>query len=156
MAYLAKAKACEPMIKKILVVCVGNICRSPTAEALLQQKLAGKGITVSSAGLGALVDKPVDASAAQVMAAAGLTLPEHRARQVTPEMLHAADLILAMEQRHLQKLHSLAPETRGKALLIGKWLDNAEVPDPYRQQLPAFEHVFKVLDKATTAWLRYL
>ncbi|WP_321351601.1 low molecular weight protein-tyrosine-phosphatase [Halopseudomonas oceani] len=144
------------MIKKILVVCVGNICRSPTAEALLQRKLASKGIAVSSAGLGALVGKPVDSSAAQVMAAAGLALPDHQARQLTPAMLHEADLILAMESRHLQKIHSLAPEARGKALLLGKWLDNAEVPDPYRQQLPAFEHVFKIMDKATDAWLRYL
>lgn len=144
------------MIKKILVVCVGNICRSPTAEALLQRKLAEKGIAVSSAGLGALVGKPVDSSAAQVMASAGYALPEHQARQITPAMLREADLILTMEQGHLKKIHSLAPEARGKALLIGKWLDNAEVPDPYRQQLPAFEHVFKVLDKATDAWLRYL
>lgn len=144
------------MIKKILVVCVGNICRSPTAEALLQHKLASKGISVSSAGLGALVGKPVDATAAQVMASAGLALPEHKARQLTADMLHDADLVLAMEQRHLQQIHKMAPQARGKALLLGKWLDNAEVPDPYRQQLPAFEHVFKVMDKATDAWLRYL
>ena len=59
------------MFKSILVVCVGNICRSPTGEALLISKLEGRGIEVSSAGLGALVGKPVDTTAAQVMAAAG-------------------------------------------------------------------------------------
>ncbi|KAA0690828.1 low molecular weight phosphotyrosine protein phosphatase [Halopseudomonas laoshanensis] len=144
------------MIKSILVVCVGNICRSPTAEALLQAKLGNKGIKVSSAGLGALVDKPVDATATEVMSAAGYSLPVHKARQLTPAMLREADLILAMESRHIQSIHAMAPESRGKTLLVGKWLDGREVPDPYRQQLPAFEHVFKMLDQATDAWLPYL
>lgn len=144
------------MIKSILVVCVGNICRSPTAEALLQAKLADKGIKVSSAGLGALVDKPVDATATEVMTANGYALPEHKARQLTSSMLREADLILAMETRHIQSIHAMAPESRGKTLLIGKWLEGREVPDPYRQQLPAFEHVFRMLDQATDAWLTYL
>ena len=144
------------MFKSILVVCVGNICRSPTGEALLIKKLEGRGIQVSSAGLGALVGKPVDATAAQVMAAAGYELPEHQARQLTAEMLREADLVLAMEPKHLQSIHSMAPEARGKTFLFGKWSDNREVPDPYRQQLPAFEHVFKILDESATAWLPYL
>lgn len=144
------------MIKSILVVCVGNICRSPTAEALLKAKLADKGIKVSSAGLGALVDKPVDATATEVMTSNGYELADHKARQVTSSMLHEADLILAMEARHIQLIHAMAPESRGKTLLIGKWLEGREVPDPYRQQLPAFEHVFRMLDKATDAWLPYL
>ncbi len=144
------------MFKSILVVCVGNICRSPTGEALLKGKLEGRGIEVSSAGLGALVGKPVDATAAEVMAAAGYHLPDHQARQLTPDMLRAADLVLAMEQKHLESIHSMAPEARGKTFLFGKWSDNREVPDPYRQQLPAFEHVFRLLDEAATAWLPYL
>ena len=144
------------MFKSILVVCVGNICRSPTGEALLKAKLAGRDIHVSSAGLGALVGKPVDAKAAQVMAAAGYALPDHQARQLTPDMLREADLVLAMEQKHVQSIHSLAPEARGKTFLFGKWSNNLEVPDPYRQQLPAFEHVFKVIDSAADAWLPYL
>ncbi|PCC98419.1 MULTISPECIES: low molecular weight protein-tyrosine-phosphatase [Halopseudomonas] len=144
------------MIDSILVVCVGNICRSPTAEALLKAKLEGSGITVSSAGLGALVDKPLDATATQVLEAAGYSLPEHKARQITSSMLRQAGLILAMEQRHIQSIHAMAPEARGKTLLLGKWLNNCEVPDPYRQQLPAFEHVYRILDEATSAWLPYL
>ncbi|MDX9738299.1 MAG: low molecular weight phosphotyrosine protein phosphatase, partial [Azonexus sp.] len=63
------------MFKSILVVCVGNICRSPTGEALLKSKLQGRGIEVTSAGLGALVGKPVDSTAAEVMATAGYSLP---------------------------------------------------------------------------------
>ena len=144
------------MIRSILVVCVGNICRSPTAQALLQSKRTGSNIRVTSAGLGALVDKPVDATAAEVMQAAGYALPDHQARQLTPEMLREADLVLAMENRHLQSIHAMAPQARGKTMLLGKWLDNAEIPDPYRQQRPAFEHVFRVIERATDAWLHYL
>ena len=144
------------MIRSILVVCVCNICRSPTAQALLQSKLTGSNIRVTSAGLGALVDKPVDATAAEVMQAAGYALPDHQARQLTPDMLREADLVLAMENRHLQSIHAMAPQARGKTMLLGKWLDNAEIPDPYRQQRPAFEHVFRVIERATDAWLHYL
>ena len=144
------------MFKSILVVCVGNICRSPTGEALLISKLEGRNIQVSSAGLGALLGKPVDATATQVMAAAGYQLPEHSARQLTADMLRESDLVLVMEQKHLQSVHAMAPEARGKTFLFGKWTDNCEVPDPYRQQLPAFEHVFRILDKAADAWLPYL
>lgn len=144
------------MIKSILVVCVGNICRSPTAQALLQSKLADAKIRVTSAGLGALVDKPVDTTAAEVMQAAGYALPAHKARQLTTDMLREADLILAMENRHLQSIHAMAPQARGKAMLLGKWVDNAEIPDPYRQQRPAFEHVFHIMERAADAWLPYL
>lgn len=144
------------MFKSILIVCIGNICRSPTGEALLKSKLEGKNIQVSSAGLGALVGKPVDATATQVMEAAGYQLPDHQARQLTPDMLRAADLVLVMENKHLQAVHSMVPEARGKSFLFGKWLDNCEVPDPYRQQLPAFEHVFRILDEASSAWLPYI
>lgn len=144
------------MFKSVLVVCVGNICRSPTGEALLKSKLAGRGIEVSSAGLGALTGKPVDTTAAQVMAAAGYQLAEHQARQLTSQLLREHDLILVMEQKHLQSVHSIAPEARGKTFLFGKWIGDQEVPDPYRQQLPAFEHVFRIMDKAADAWLPYL
>ena len=144
------------MFKSILVVCVGNICRSPTGEALLKHRLVNKNIKISSAGLGALVGKPVDATAAELLDSAGYSLPDHQARQLTPQMLREADLVLAMEQRHLQSIHSLAPEARGKTFLFSKWSDGRDVPDPYRQQRPAFEHVFKILDKSATAWLPYL
>ena len=144
------------MINSILVVCIGNICRSPTAEALLQTKLAASGISVSSAGLGALVGKGVYATAAAVMADHGHQLPEHRARQLTPDMIQHADLVLTMEYKHIQAIHAMAPHARGKTMLLGKWLGDTEVPDPYRQQRPAFEHVFRILDQACDAWLPYL
>lgn len=145
------------MFNRILVVCVGNICRSPIGEYLLRHKLAHRpGVIIESAGIGALVDKPVDPTALGVLEEHSLDATEHLARQVTQSMLASADIILAMEEGHLRKLHSMAPQIRGKAFLLGKWTDNTEVPDPYRQQRPAFEHAYKLIDQATTAWLKYL
>lgn len=145
------------MFNNILVICVGNICRSPTAEYVLKEKLANKpGVNVSSAGLGALVNKPVDPTALAIMQEHGIDASAHRARQVTTDMLAGADLVLAMEPKHLDQLHKMAPQIRGRAFLLGKWLDDRSVPDPYRQQRPAFEHAWKLIEQATDAWLKYL
>ena len=104
------------MFNNILVVCVGNICRSPMAEYLLKARLpADSGKQVHSAGIGALVDKPADATAQELLQEQGIDASPHRARQVTQEMLARADLILAMEDGHLKRLHEIAPQIRGRA-----------------------------------------
>ena len=145
------------MFKNILVVCVGNICRSPMGEYLLRHKLSHKpDMTIESAGIGALVDKPADETARQILLENGIDASNHKARQVTKDMLAQADLILAMEEKHLKHLYAMAPQVRGKAFLMGKWLDNQPVPDPYRQQRPAFEHAYKLIDQASDAWLKFL
>lgn len=144
------------MFHNILIVCVGNICRSPAAEALLKHRLNGDGLSISSAGIGALVGKPMDKTAHEVLQDHGLELITHRARQVDSAMLHQADLILAMEQSHIQHIRQIAPEVHGKTFLIGKWLDYTEIPDPYRQSKPAFDHVHSLLTQSVESWLPYL
>lgn len=145
------------MFKNILVICVGNICRSPMAQYLLRHKLSHKpDMTIESAGIGALVDKPADETAQAILLENGIDASNHRARQVTKDMLGKADLILAMEEKHLKHLYAMAPQVRGKAFLMGKWLDDQPIPDPYRQQRPAFEHAYKLIDQATDAWLKFL
>lgn len=144
------------MFDNILVVCVGNICRSPTAEALLKHRLQGSSKHIHSAGLGALVGNPVDPTATSIMMETGILQADHKARQVTDDMLHKADLVLVMENRHLKTVNTISPESRGKTFLIGKWLGDLEIPDPYRQQREAFDHVYRLLDEAVTAWLPYL
>lgn len=144
------------MFQNILIVCVGNICRSPAAEALLAHKLEGKGLMISSAGIGALVGNPMDKTAHEVLNDHGMEHTSHRARQVDSEMLHRADLILVMEQSHVQHIRQIAPEVHGKTFLLGKWLDDTEIPDPYRQSKPAFEHVHSLLTQSVESWLPYL
>ncbi|WP_019341622.1 low molecular weight protein-tyrosine-phosphatase [Stutzerimonas stutzeri] len=144
------------MFQNILIVCVGNICRSPAAEALLTHKLENKGLTISSAGIGALVGNPMDKTAHEVLNDHGIEHTAHRARQVDSEMLHRADLILVMEQSHIHHIRQIAPEVHGKTFLLGKWLDDTEIPDPYRQSKPAFEHVHSLLTQSVESWLPYL
>lgn len=144
------------MFDSILVVCAGNICRSPTAEYVLKSKLECKNITVSSAGLTALEGKSADATAKQIAAPHGINMDEHQGRQLNANIVAQNSVILVMEQRHLTDLCSRYPEARGKTFLLGKWLGDKEIPDPYRQSLEAFEHVYELIDSACSAWQKYL
>lgn len=144
------------MFKRVLTVCIGNICRSPTAEYLLRERLASRDVQLSSAGLGALVDHPMDALALQVLAEHGIDGTPHRASQLTPAMLRAADLVLGMEQSHVDAMVRLAPEARGKIFMLDEWLQRRDIPDPYRQQRPAFDQVYSMITQGVDSWLRYL
>lgn len=142
------------MFDSILVVCVGNICRSPTGERLLKNLLPNK--KIASAGLGALVDKPADATAADVALTHGTSLEGHKARQLTAEMCREYDLILVMEKGHIDLVCRLAPEVRGKTMLYGHWLQQREIADPYKQSREAFEFVYGLLDKSAQKWVHAL
>ena len=144
------------MFKNILFVCVGNICRSPSAEVMLRQAVIGKGIQVSSAGLGALVDHGIDATAQQLLVEQGLDGSAHRARQISNAILAQADLVLTMERKHVRRIAEIAPEASGKTFLLGKWQQEREIPDPYRQQRPAFEHVYRLMADGIQSWSRHL
>ncbi|MGN6512516.1 MAG: low molecular weight protein-tyrosine-phosphatase [Lysobacteraceae bacterium] len=144
------------MIERILVVCVGNICRSPMAEVLLRERLRGRGVVVESAGLAALAGRPVDPDAAAVLAARGLAADAHVARKLTPEMIAAADLVLAMDPRQLSAVRAIAPQARGKTFLLGKWIDEADVPDPYGKPREAFEQAFALIERAVDGWVARL
>ena len=142
------------MFNSILVVCVGNICRSPTGERLLQQLLPEKHI--SSAGVGALVGHPMDELAAEIAVQHGLDPNGHVARQLTPEICKQADIILAMSTRNIEEICQISPESRGKAMLYGRWIGDTEIPDPYRREWIVYEQAFELLDEGARAWLRAL
>ncbi|OWQ52035.1 phosphotyrosine protein phosphatase [Stenotrophomonas maltophilia] len=144
------------MFKNILFVCVGNICRSPSAEVMLRQEIEGKDIQVSSAGLGALVDHGIDATAQELLVEHGLHGGGHRARQITKAILARSDLVLAMERKHVRRIAEIVPEASGKTFLLGKWQQEREIPDPYRQQRPAFEHVYRLMAEGVQSWARHL
>jgi len=142
------------MFNSILVVCVGNICRSPTGERLLQQLLPGKDIT--SAGVGALVGHPMDELAAEIVVQHGLDPSGHVARQLTPDICKQADIILTMSNRNIEEICQISPESRGKAMLYGRWIGDKEIPDPYRRELIVYEQAFELLDEGARAWLQAL
>lgn len=143
------------MFERILVVCIGNICRSPVAEVMLSRDLPTK--QVSSAGLGALVGQGVDPAARELAEAEGLDVSAHQARQLSREMLAQADLILVMSAGQRRAIGELAPQALGKTMLLGKWLPGEpDIPDPYRKSREAFEHVHGLLRAAVGEWARRL
>jgi len=142
------------MITSVLVVCVGNICRSPTGERLLKRALPEK--RIASAGLSALKGYPADRTASEVAAQHGLSLEGHQAQQLTASMCRDFDLILVMEKRHIEQLNRIDPAARGKTMLLGHWLNQHEIADPYRKSREAFEEVYGLLESATQKWVNVL
>lgn len=136
----------------ILVVCIGNVCRSPMAECLLRERLAGRGVEVASAGLAALAGQPVDPLAESVLVEHGLSAASHVARQVDARMVEAADLVLVMEKPHISAIHAQVPDASGKTFLLGKWLGAVDIPDPFRLKRAQFEHVYRMIELAVDSW----
>ncbi|CAN7343493.1 low molecular weight phosphatase family protein [Knoellia sp. LjRoot47] len=94
---------------RILVVCTGNICRSPYIERVLAHELSGTGIAVSSAGTGALVGSPVDPESARRLVAVGANAEGFAARQITREIVAASDLVIGATREHLSEVVPLHP-----------------------------------------------
>ena len=122
----------------ILVICTGNICRSPIGERLLRRLLPA-----------ARVDS-------EIAAERGTLLEGHVARRLTPAMVRDYDLILAMELEHIEQVTAIAPEARGKMMLFGHWTGRKEIPDPYRKNRDAFEYVYGLLEQASLEWAKRL
>lgn len=141
---------------RILVVCMGNICRSPTASAVLQGEVARRGLVhrvqVDSAGTyGGHKGEKADPRAIQVAAAAGYVhIHEERARRVKDQDFDQFDLILAMDRDNLANLRDMCPPDRHHKLHL--FLDYAgvtsggEVPDPYYGSLAGFERVLALCE----------
>ena len=138
------------MINSVLVVCVGNICRSPTGERLIAK--ACPSLRVESAGIGALEGHAADETMSKIAAENGLSLDGHIARQFTAELAAEFDLILALEKGHIRVITEKAPAVSGKTMLLGQWLSAPEIADPYRRSEEFYKVVFKQLTEACAAW----
>ncbi len=139
-------------IGRILVVCLGNICRSPMVEHVLRRRLAGRGVVVESAGLGAVTGAPIDPVACSVLAAHGIDAHGHVAQRLDQKMVDRADLVLVMERAHLDYLRRVFPSAAGKAFLLGKWQGNGEVLDPFGQPQEIFESLYEAVELAADRW----
>ena len=137
-------------MRHILTLCVGNICRSPLAQALLARELPEH--HVRSAGLSAMVGYPADPEVIRVAKEQGLELQAHRAQQVTSVMCQQAELILVMEQEHKTQLEQLYPQVRGKVFRLGLY-GQFDIADPYRQSREAFDTAYQGISQGIADWL---
>jgi len=136
---------------RVLFVCMGNICRSPTAEGVLRRLVREEGledrVEIDSAGTGGWhAGSPPDERATEAARRRGIELAG-AARQVEPEDFERFDLILAMDRENLAELRALAPddEARGKVRLL---LGDRDVPDPYYGGEQGFDHVLDLVEAA--------
>ncbi|MBA5630604.1 low molecular weight protein-tyrosine-phosphatase [Moheibacter lacus] len=137
---------------KILMVCLGNICRSPLAEGILQSKLTD-GFTVDSAGTGDWhVGNSPDERSIAVAKKYGIDISKQRARQFQLDDFEKFDLIFVMDQSNFENVLKLTKndEQRQKVKLI---LGDQNVLDPYYGGEEGFETVFHLLDQATDTFL---
>ena len=148
---------------EIVMVCTGNICRSPMAERLLIQMLPNDlkaRISVKSAGTNALHGHQAADYAVKTMAQIGIDLKDHRACQLTKAMERRADILLAMENRHLEFIKSLHGWGKPKAKRIGEFAsgdDSPEIDDPYGLPLEMYQACVDALRpclQGLVAWLR--
>lgn len=141
---------------RVLFVCLGNICRSPTAEGVMRHRLQQAGlaaqVAVDSAGTAAWhIGKAPDPRTCAAAAQRGYRLHELRARQVQAEDFARFDLILAMDHDNLSELQRLRPDSAGAELdllLRRGGLAEHEVPDPYYGGSDGFERVLDLVESA--------
>lgn len=129
----------------ILVVCTANICRSPVAEALLRDRLDKRGFddwTVGSAGTWAMATRGASRNSQVVMAQYGLDISNHIARMVDDSLLQEADLVLCMEEGHVEALMAEFPEQAHKVHAITAMAGPTySVNDPFGGPLIEYERM---------------
>jgi len=147
---------------RVMFVCTGNICRSPTAEGILRQKVAERGladqIDSQSCGLiGYHTGEAPDPRAVRLATRRGYDLSRQRASRIRLDDFDEADYLLAMDQGHLASLNAMAPAgTHHKLSLLLAHLPDAseaEVPDPYYGDESDFIKAFDLIEAAVDAFL---
>lgn len=143
-------------MRSILIVCLGNICRSPYAEQRLADELAARGVsaTVTSAGF-ILPGRPSPPAARRVAARRGVDLEEHFSRVFTPEELEAADLVLVMSPGQSRRLRTESGVRPACGVVLGDLdpleVDRRTIADPFDRPDDVFEEVYARIDRCCRA-----
>ncbi|MFA5557114.1 MAG: low molecular weight protein-tyrosine-phosphatase [Flavobacteriaceae bacterium] len=144
------------MKTRILMVCLGNICRSPLAEGILQSKLNRSEFLVDSAGTGGWHSgEQPDKRSIRIAKKYGIDISSQRARQFTVIDFERFDYIYVMDSSNYQNVLSLAPDEQAKSkvkMVMNELFEdeNVDVPDPYYGMEDGFENVYKLLNEVCT------
>jgi len=151
---------------KVLFVCTGNICRSPTGEGIFRHKIREAGledrIGTDSCGMGAWhVGESPDSRSAAAARKRGIEIGDLRARKIRAADYQEFDYLLAMDRGHYRDMLSQAPKgTEGKIRMflepVAKGAPAADVPDPYYGGADGFELVLDLIEEASDAWIKQL
>ena len=135
----------------VMMVCTGNMCRSPMAEAILEaefERLGAEGFQVSSAGTGAWEGRAPSDGAMLVALENGLDISGHRSRHLSRALVDQADIIFTMSRQHSGRAEKLGGD--GRVFLLGEYAgkkrSKAEVADPYGEELHVYRDTFEQLN----------
>ena len=136
-------------IQSVMLVCMGNICRSPMAEGLMRQHLPE--LRVYSSGLGAMVGMPATDDSVALVQALGVDISAHRAQQINAFLTQSANLILTAELAQKQHIERQYPQSRGRVFRICEQL-RQDIPDPYRRDLSQYEQSLALIQQGIADW----
>lgn len=145
-----------PRMKRLLVVCTGNSCRSVMAKGLLRKMLQDRqDILVASAGVAALPGFRPTRETVEVMAKHGIDVSSHLTQRLTNQMVEEADLIFVMERIHRQEILNRVPSAKKKIFLLREYADpvpgspvDIEIPDPIAKSMDVYESCFRIIQES--------
>lgn len=139
--------------RNILVVCIGNICRSPMAEFFLKQEFPE--LTIHSAGISGMVGYPADAKAQHCMQGFDIDMQSHVARKLNSEMVKQADLILVMSKNQQKHIEKTWPFAKGKTFRLGHW-QSKDIADPYQHDQAFFDSTCQQIQQCVADWKKHI
>lgn len=143
------------MFKSVLVVCIGNICRSPVLEGLLKH-YSDKyqlGLTVASAGVHAMVGDHPQPYSQELARQHGVDISGYYAEQITQEMVDQYEIIIALDEIIRKDLLQRYPYAAGKIKKLGFLNNNMDIDDPYKKDKTAFVQMYADIELCLQSWL---
>lgn len=140
-------------IHNLLIVCVGNICRSPMGEFFFKKNHPD--LNIESAGLSAMVGYPADAKAITCMDNQAIDMRSHVARQLNASLIKKSDLILVMSSNQQKHIERTWPFAKGKIFRLGHW-KGENIPDPYQHDQNFFDETCRKIQTCVSDWQSHI
>ena len=138
------------IINSVLTVCVGNVCRSPVAEAFVRHFCPQ--LHVASAGFNAPDGRGASSLMVEFSANDGVDIRDHRASRLSSVDADKFDLILVMEQAHLKEMAMRKPHLRARTMLMTQWVGGHDLADPIKEDAAFNKRIYDEIKQAARAW----